>query len=272
MIVFSDLDGTFFDSQKRIPDVNMHALDELARRGMHFVPCSGRPLTGIVPEIVEHPAVRYAVSSNGATVTDVRSGETLLRVTLGLERTLAIHELCAGRDVTFDYFADDRCYVERSVYDGLEHFIDDPFVLASMRSTRIPFDGAVEEFGRTLTHIERIAIYWNDPADRAYLVDAIAKTIPDVSIVSSYATNIEVSDASASKGAALAWLCDHLDMPVADAVAFGDNINDISMIEATGTGVAVANAEPEVIAAADAVAASNDDGGVGAFVLERLGA
>lgn len=272
MIVFSDLDGTFFDSQKRIPNVNMRALDELARRGMHFVPCSGRPLTGIVRKIVEHPSVRYAVSSNGATVTDVRRGETLLRVTLGLERALAIHKLCAGRDVTFDYFADDHCYLERSVYDNLKDFIDDPFVLASMRSTRIPYDGDVEAFGRTLTNIERVAIYWRDPADRDYLEDAIAAAIPDVSIVRSYATNIEVSDVRASKGAALAWLCGHLGVPAADAVAFGDNINDISMIEAAGTGVAVANAEPEVIAAADALAASNDEGGVGAFVLERLGA
>ena len=43
------------------------------------------------------------------------------------------------------------------------------------------------------------------------------------------------------------------------------------MIKAAGTGVAVANAEPEVRAAADVVAMSNDDAGVGRFVLDRLG-
>lgn len=270
MIVFSDLDGTFFDSHKRITPINRQALDELAARGIEFVPCSGRPLMGIVPEILQHPAVHYAVSANGALVSDLASGEALHRVDLGLERALWFFGLAQGHDVVFDFFADGHDYMLREQIERLPEFVSDPYVLGSMRSTRTPFEGDPVEFARSLGHIERVGVYWRDPADRDAIEEAV-RCDQSVAVVRSYANNIEVSDRDATKGAALTWLCGHLGIPREDALGFGDNINDISMIKAAGTGVAVANAEPEVRAAADVVAMSNDDAGVGRFVLDRLG-
>ena len=63
----------------------------------------------------------------------------------------------------------------------------------------------------------------------------------------------------------------HLGIDVRDALAFGDSLNDIPMLEAAGAGVAVANAEPATQAAADLVIASNDEGGPAHEILTRLG-
>jgi hydroxymethylpyrimidine pyrophosphatase-like HAD family hydrolase len=52
-------------------------------------------------------------------------------------------------------------------------------------------------------------------------------------------------------------------------VAFGDMPNDLPMLGWAGHAVAVANAHPDVLAAADEITASNDDDGV-AQVIERL--
>ena len=94
--------------------------------------------------------------------------------------------------------------------------------------------------------------------------------MPDISVVRSVSNSIEISDARATKGEALSWLCSHLGISRADAVAFGDNINDIPMIEAAGTGVAVANAEDETKGAADAVCGANNNAGVGTFIMQLL--
>lgn len=59
-----------------------------------------------------------------------------------------------------------------------------------------------------------------------------------------------------------------LGLAPACAVAFGDGTNDMTMIRSAGIGVAMANAEPEVLAAADLVAPSNQEDGV-AQVLSR---
>ncbi len=52
-------------------------------------------------------------------------------------------------------------------------------------------------------------------------------------------------------------------------IAFGDMPNDLPMLRWAGYGVAVANAHPQVLAAADEITAANDEAGV-ARVLERL--
>jgi hydroxymethylpyrimidine pyrophosphatase-like HAD family hydrolase len=53
-------------------------------------------------------------------------------------------------------------------------------------------------------------------------------------------------------------------------MAFGDGSNDLTMIQAAGLGVAMANACDEVRAAADYVTTSNDEAGVAA-ALQRFG-
>lgn len=72
MIVFSDMDGTLLTSDKQMSDATWAMLDELARRGVEFVPCTGRPLSGIFEPILAHPAVHYAVCANGASVWQAR--------------------------------------------------------------------------------------------------------------------------------------------------------------------------------------------------------
>jgi hypothetical protein len=64
-------------------------------------------------------------------------------------------------------------------------------------------------------------------------------------------------------------LCERRGIERADVLAFGDMPNDVAMLEWAGRSVAVANAHSEVIAIADEVTASNDQGGV-AEVLEQL--
>ena len=102
--------------------------------------------------------------------------------------------------------------------------------------------------------------------------DAVPADVPGIAVTSSHPKNIEVMDESASKGASLAWLCGHLGIDPAEAVAFGDNFNDIEMLETAGTGIAVANAEPEVLAHADRQTAGNDEDGVARAIMELLGA
>jgi hypothetical protein len=74
---------------------------------------------------------------------------------------------------------------------------------------------------------------------------------------------------SADKVHALSYLLDGWRRSLDDVVAFGDDINDVDLLRASAVGIAVANAFPGALAAADRVTASNEDDGV-AQVLEEL--
>lgn len=268
-IFFSDMDGTFLTPTKEIGPVNRRALDAAAQAGALFVPCTGRALSGLPTELLTHPAVRFAVCSNGAAVYDVAAGTALTRTPLSRERLHALWALARGRDVTFDIFANGAISSWRPLLDRIGEFTRNEAETRFMRSLRTPYDCDPDEFIDTLDDAERVTYLWRDPRTRDALEADLAAD-PTLSVVSSLPFNFEVSDARATKGAALTWLCGHLGIPRARSWAFGDSGNDLSMLIAAGTGVAMANAEPEERAAADAVCASNEEDGVGRFILDVL--
>lgn len=86
-----------------------------------------------------------------------------------------------------------------------------------------------------------------------------------------YSTNnglIEVLPRGLSKATGIAEIAGPLGIEAADIVAFGDMPNDIPMLRWAGLGVAMGNAHPDAMAAADEVTAPNTDYGL-ARVLER---
>ena len=72
------------------------------------------------------------------------------------------------------------------------------------------------------------------------------------------------------KGEALKAFCKRLEIPIAKSLAAGDENNDISMIKAAGTGCAVANARPEVKAAADYVTLADNNQGAVREIIEKF--
>lgn len=79
----------------------------------------------------------------------------------------------------------------------------------------------------------------------------------------------EISDAGVNKGTAFRFLCDYLNVPLADTIAFGDSMNDAEILQAAGTGVAMGNAEAGVKELADEVCECWDEDGI-AKELTRL--
>ena len=148
--------------------------------------------------------------------------------------------------------------------------MDDPFILQSMRNTRTPVDEEPEQTIQRVDVLERVAMYWKDPADRDAIL-ARLRSVDGIEITRSYPQNIEVMEAGTSKGTAMTWLCGHLGIDPSKATCFGDNHNDISMLELAGCGAAVCNAEREVRDAADVILASNDEDGVPAYILSCVG-
>ena len=84
---------------------------------------------------------------------------------------------------------------------------------------------------------------------------------------------VEVMPLDASKGNALAFILDHLDIAPEETMALGDHCNDLDMLQLAGIGVAMGQAVPMLRTHADYVTGNNDEDGVGhaiqRFVLEK---
>lgn len=93
----------------------------------------------------------------------------------------------------------------------------------------------------------------------------------ELHIYKSKDTYLEIANKKISKKSAIQTLLD-IEFPALDwqqVIAFGDNYNDMEMIEAVGMGVAVGNAKPEVLAMADFITGTNKEDGV-AKAMEEI--
>ena len=264
-LVFVDMDGTFLDSAKAITPENASALDAAASAGVMVVPCTGRNLAGLPPELLAHPSVRYAVCANGAVVAEVAGGRTLREVTIDKDLVLGLYQRLRDRPVTFDLFADGTVYAERERFSLIERLELSEATKEFVRSVRTVYDASLEDQLSRIGEVCRLNVFYRRPEDRD-AVCALVDAEPSLRRASSLPCNIEITDRRAHKGAGLLWLCEHLGVAPQDCIAFGDGDNDLTMLAAAGDGVAMANAAPEVKAAADHLAASCDESGVARYL------
>ena len=84
----------------------------------------------------------------------------------------------------------------------------------------------------------------------------------DIAVSSSSPQNIEINQVKATKGLALTALAHYLGLEKGQTIAFGDGLNDISMIEEAGIGIAMANGCKEALEASDWITGHCDEDGV----------
>ena len=257
-LIAVDLDGTVLNDRKQLTPRTAAALTEAAARGVEIVPATGRPTTGLPAELLALPGVRYAITSNGARTADLASGSAI-RNYLPLDKALAAFDVLARYDCMADLFQDGKGYTTAANRAAAYRFVPDnlrDYVL----NTRTILPDLRAFIASQERGIEKLTIFFLDEDERRRAWAEVAAL--GVDVVSSLPLNMEINAAGVNKGAGLLALAEQLGLPASALMACGDGGNDTAMVAAAGLGVAMANAFPEVKAAARYVTASNNEDGV----------
>lgn len=270
-LVASDMDETFLDSNHAVPPANLRALRRMRELGVLFVPSSGRWYSSIMDnfpgEARELLEGSYVLSYNGGFINRVGDPEPL--TTCGLSRACAEELYARGRELGLamhinvadghvfvpDADDDERAYL--ASISGVTHvnskdhpdlsFLEGRDIVKILYVNR-DFD-ALQELGASLTPVaERLG----------------------VEVTFSSKRYLELMPAGVNKGTGLARLAEMLEIPLSEVIAVGDSANDLSMIQAAGLGVGVANVTDDVRPSCDVVL--NTTGMDGAFeeLVERF--
>lgn len=268
-LIAYDLDGTLLDDEKRLPEENLAALREAADRGIHIVASTGRLYDGIPEHIRALPFTRYCIISNGAAVYDAAEKKTVLRDEIPMERAIEVCEYMDALPVIYYSYHADSGWISRDQYEVVEQYIPKVLLPDFYRVSK-PVDDLKEDIRRRGGGVQKLQMHFRDPQLRQRQLKEFPKRFPELMMTTSIPTNIEINSMGANKGAALRGLCAYLGIDPADTAAFGDGSNDIPMLREAGVGVAMANAEPEVKAAADVVTDSNNDAGVAKMIRKLI--
>ncbi len=258
--VVSDLDGTLLNAHNALSEYTLEVLRRAQAAGIGVILASGRMYHSILPFARAIGTPLPIISGNGAMITDAQTGETLhsdpLPAALAREVALLLEE---------------KNYYFHG-YDEQGFFYADPSQYSELygRETSLPGRAV----GRLSAYIQRDTpkmLATVSPEEVPVALRLLADKFGDrLELSSSSATLVEITTRTANKGSALRVLCKRLGAELSEVVAFGDGLNDLTMLQAAGRGVAVANAQLALRQIAADICDAHTEDGVARYIATHL--
>lgn len=265
-----DMDGTLLAPDGNVPDINARALRECEARGIYLAFCSGRShevLRRIARGIGVDPII---ASSNGARIDAGCDGPTLFERTLDIEKSRRILAAMRSEDVYFMTYTRGHTYTanrDAEIYDKKHHHAPGILDYAGARYEIVADERRLETEG--IIGATKFVAYGADNDPRFERIRARLNGV-DVAIASSWRDNIEVMQPGADKGAAIKFIAEYAGVARENIMAFGDNDNDLPMLNYAGWSVAMSSGEACAKAAARLIAPDCALGGVGRFIFDAV--
>jgi HAD superfamily hydrolase (TIGR01484 family) len=258
LLVATDLDGTIIRDDGTISDRTVAAFARVEAAGARFVLVTGRP-----PRVMRDIAAMFghvgtAICANGALAYDMRTEEITARHTIPppvlAAAAAALRTAVPGIGIAVEY-PDGRA-------------ADENFLAINWDINQtMPRPGDAVLFSRPASKLLGRHMGYNCDDLLGLALPAIGDL---VSVTHSNGKGlIEASALGVSKASVVAELAAGFGIGPEAVLAFGDMPNDLPLLNWAGTSCAVANAHPEVLAAATHVIGSNDNDGVAEY-LEKV--
>lgn len=233
-IVFLDIDGTILDHEKKIPVSTKKAVQELRENGVQVAIATGRSPRH-AKEIIDALGITCFVSFNGSYV--VHEGEVVHATPF---ENAHIEELVEFADIN----GHSLCFLGA---DNEGFTVINEHTREALGSVLMNIGDLNEDYHKE-NNIYQV-ITFHEGVD----VELYRSNIAFVDFIPWRNNAFDVLPKNGSKAAGIQALIKHIGYNIEDVYAFGDGLNDIEMLQAVGTGIAMGNAHDEVKVHADFV-------------------
>ncbi|MBQ9408009.1 MAG: HAD family phosphatase [Clostridia bacterium] len=265
-LICMDMDGTLLGAGGVIPEINLYALREAARRGIRLALVSGRNYRFLMKNADEIGPDVAIVSGNGARIDEKVGGKCIYE---GLFEPDYARQVCRTlweTGVYFEIYTESKNYVFNAERISEIHKRSLEMYLKNRQILGLEFPKSPEE--ATCDGIYKFVAFSDIPG----MVERVKQALDENAIphASSWWDNVEVMARGVDKGHAVRILADHCGIESKDVMVFGDHTNDLSLLSAAGCPVAMENGVDEVKAVAKIIAPKNTEGGVGRVILKYV--
>lgn len=234
-LIAFDLDGTLFNRDVAISERTAATLARVAELDVHLVVASGRSHRSIEDRVGHLPFVRWAVCSNGALLHDLHARRRVRAHTIAGQQVRDLRAAVSAvlPDTVWAWEAEHGHYWTESFLAAGLHHVE--------TSNRIADDTPPPDVS--------VKIYLGHRDHISYeLLDIVAPLIPHgLSVSTSGSAFLEVTAPGVTKAKGLGDLCVDLGVAREHTMAFGDNVNDLEMMQWVGRAYAMANAHPRLL-------------------------
>ncbi|QIW16383.1 HAD family hydrolase [Pasteurellaceae bacterium RH1A] len=261
-----DLDGTLLSSSATILESSKEAIKAAQAKGLKVFIVTGRHHTAVRPYYAELGLDTPVICCNGTYLYDFKNDQVLWGNPLTGPQAERLIKAAKAENIHVSVYVRDAMTYE-SLNAHFTKFLK--WVNACDESVR-PDVHKVENYQDFIDQgitIWKVLISDPDLAKMQKFVENLP--LDEFSPEWSWVDRVDITAVGNSKGACLAKLLELEYIEPKNVIAFGDNFNDISMLKLAGMGIAMAEAEPEVQAAANLVIGSNNEDSI-AQALKQL--
>lgn len=281
-VIASDMDGTLLDNDHQITPQTVEAIRRACSRGIRFIITTGRNFSQAMEQLHGCDITCDYILSSGAEIRNSRQ-EIVSRTAMDMDVCREVFQILQKWPVSVIFCTDSVDYrigspemAEESILQQLKVFhmnMEPEELLKTELYQRIKentrFIRDISELESTGKPVYKIFLFSGD-VDMLKEIQKELSENPEIAPASSFETNLEITDVKAQKGPALKAYIESLGYTMDEVMVFGDSMNDYSMLSMDfGATVAVANAMPEIKAAAKYITKSNQGQGV-AWAINHL--
>lgn len=271
-LIVTDMDGTVLGEDHKITDENKKALKEAEKMGIRVVFATGRFHDSAKDHIDFLDHTMPIISSNGSIIKHPITNKVYYSNFIDKNKCLEITDIIEKYNLNYQVYTDEKILQK---YETEEEMIFMKNFIAKNFSdkTEIVFK---QELRDDIKNSKVLKFNILELENQKLLDKARQelKSINNIEITSSWKDNLEIMSEGSNKGKAVEFLSNLLEIDREHIIAFGDNYNDLPMIEFAGTGVAMGNAEEKVKNVANYITDKNGDSGVAKainnLVLEKV--
>lgn len=253
--VFSDIDGTLLNDQHKITPQTEKAIKALMAQQIPFIPVSARPPLAITPYTAQLETDNAIVCYSGALVLD-QNLKPLYSVTIENKYLMELEEQLKSLS-----------HLSINYYIGKDWFSNDINNQWTINEGQITGLQAVRK-PKKMADVHKILVI-GEANEIEHLEKTLKNQFPQLAIHRSKKEYLEIMNKQATKSNAIRFLEKELNISSDKIIAFGDNFNDIDMLQYAGLSVAMGNAPEEIKAIAKRVTASNNEDGI-ALILNEI--
>lgn len=259
-IVFSDVDGTFLTDDHQVTDRTEYAVDRLLNQKIPFVLVSARMPEAIYP-ITDKLGIRIPIISYSGGLVLTETENVLYSETIAPKIAVKIIDTIDRRwpQVAINYYTGRRWFVR----DNSDWRVKREEDITSANAANGNFNELIE-----MGMIPNKILIMSEPDESKEMERELGKKFPELNVVRSHPLLLEIMDKSVSKATGIEVMLHHYGLLPEQAIAFGNNYNDVEMLEYVGCGVAMDNAPEPIKKLADDVTDSNDAGGIYTYLVK----
>lgn len=266
-MIVTDMDGTVLGTDHKITKDNKIALKKAEDKGIKIVFATGRFHESAKVHIDFLEEKMPIISSNGSIIKNPITNEVLYCNSIDEDKCIRIMDTLDKYHLKYQIYTDEIILQKYDTEEEKQMMIDFIKTVFSDK-TEIIFKKDLRDDIKN-KNILKFNVMELERMDLIDITRNELNKIDGIEITSSWGNNLEIMSEGSTKGKAIEFLANLLNINREEIIAFGDNYNDISMIEFVGTGVAMGNAEGDVKNIANYVTDTNSESGV-AKAIDKL--